>query len=575
MRRPHPIHRHLTLPLVLGLHISPVWAQNAAPDAGSLRQQIEQQRDLQPALPPPVKPPRDAPAPELQPQPGMSVTVKAFTFAGNTLVDSKQLAEAVSAFLNRPLSFEELRRATDAVAAVHREAGWIVRVYLPEQDVSEGTVLLQVVQARYGGLRFEGALAKHVQSAELQAHAEAGQVRGEPIKARALDRALLLADDLPGVSVAGTLAAGDEDGETVLVLRTTNELFIQGDVSLDNNGARSTGSERLSANLSINSPGGRGELVSLSALHTRGSDYGRISITVPVGTDGLRMGLNGSSLHYKLVKGSNAQVSDLKVKGSSGSLGLDLNYPLVRSRTKNLYLSGGLETKSFYNEDINKNIEDPKSYSEYETDSLRLGLSGNSYDEFGVGGANTASLQLLWGRLSMMTAHKQFDTLDRSYRKLSYSLSRLQTLTAQHSLYLSLSGQQTGQVLDSSERYYIGGPTSVRAYPASELGGDSGQLLNAEWRWRLSSALLLTGFLDVGRVVSLPLGIGGDPGDVKTSLILRGQGLSLGWNGPQGLSTRLIWSRRIGAHPRPTLAGTDSDGTLHKNRVWVNASLPF
>jgi hypothetical protein len=42
-----------------------------------------------------------------------------------------------------------------------------------------------------------------------------------------------------------------------------------------------------------------------------------------------------------------------------------------------------------------------------------------------------------------------------------------------------------------------------------------------------------------------------------------------------GLVTKLTLSRRSGQNPKPTLTGTDSDGTLKLNRMWLSASMPF
>ena len=294
-------------------------------------------------------------------------------------------------------------------------------------------------------------------------------------------------------------------------------------------------------------------------------------MTVPDGYNGLRLGASASSMSYKVVDGQQS-ITSLQIKGRSSSLGLDWNYPLVRARMHNLYFSGGLENKGFHSDNRNSNAEDPKSYSDYETNSLRLGLSGNRFDDLAGGGANSGSLQLLWGRLTSMQAHSQIDGIERSYQKINYSASRQQTIADAHSLLLSLQGQHATQVLDSSEKFYIGGAGTVRAYPSSELGGERGQMLTAEWRWRLDSAWVLSAFADHGRVVSLPA----TTSDQRTSLTLRGHGLSLGWQGPSGISSKLTWSRRDGNNPQPvpkTL--TDGDGTLHLNRIWFTASLSF
>lgn len=553
-----PFHTFWPLPIALSLSVSS-WAQTS-PDAGSLRQQIEQQR----TLPLPSARPQSTPLPpEIKPTEGTTIRVKAFRLVGNTLLSSEQLAPALAPFVGQALDFAGLQRTADTVAAAYREAGWIVRAYLPEQDISEGTLTLQVIEAKFAGLRSESEPSKRVMREQLQAFFTGQQSQGQALNAHALDRALLLADDLPGISVAGTLVPGAADAETALVLQTTDEPFFFGDLGVDNTGARATGSNRLTANLNINSPSGQGELLSLSGLHTQGSNYSRLALTVPVGHDGWRAGINASAMNYEVINGPSAN-TDSPIKGRSGTMGLDLSYPLLRARLSNLYLLGGIENKSFFNRDSTVTAD-------YESNTLRMGLSGNRFDNLWGGGANSGSLQLHWGRLASMKAHRQINDIDRSYHKLSYSLSRQQNLTTDHSLLLSLQGQHATQMLDSSEKFYIGGANSVRAYPASEQGGDRGHVLTAEWRWRLDASLLLTAFVDAGRVVTLPK-------TSESSVNLSGLGLSLNWQGPAGISTRLTWARRNGNNPKPLNDNgivSDGDSTLKRDRIWFTASVPF
>lgn len=106
----------LPLPLALAFHASST--AQTQPDAGSLRQQIEQQRSL--PMPPAAPLPRVALPPEIQSLAGIKVRTKAFRFAGNTLLGSEQLAQAVADFASRELDFSGLQRAADAVAAAYR-----------------------------------------------------------------------------------------------------------------------------------------------------------------------------------------------------------------------------------------------------------------------------------------------------------------------------------------------------------------------------------------------------------------------------------------------------------------------
>jgi hemolysin activation/secretion protein len=62
------------------------------------------------------------------------------------------------------------------------------------------------------------------------------------------------------------------------------------------------------------------------------------------------------------------------------------------------------------------------------------------------------------------------------------------------------SGQLTDHNLDSSQKFYLGGPTGVRAYPSSEGSGSEGYLLNLELKKDLPFNLTGSIFYDEGYV---------------------------------------------------------------------------
>lgn len=114
----------------------------------------------------------------------------------------------------------------------------------------------------------------------------------------------------------------------------------------------------------------------------------------------------------------------------------------------------------------------------------------------------------------------------------------------------------------------------MRAYPASEAGGSNGQLLNLELRARLPLGVGLSGFYDWGHVtVNRNNDFAGAA--LINGYVLKGAGLGLAWSAPARLTLKAVWARRIGSHPSPNLNGSDQDGSLHKNRFWLQASLPF
>jgi hemolysin activation/secretion protein len=541
--------------LVLAVPVTSVSLAQTPPDAGALQQQIERERQQQ--LPRRIAPDKPATPAVLPPLAGIVVTVKEFRFAGNTLLSAEQLAPAVAPFLDRPLDYNQLQAAAAAVAETYRAAGWVVRAYLPQQDIKDGIVTLQIIEAVFGGVKLEGRAAR-VAGEQLLRNVSAQQAGGAPLNADALDRALLLADDLPGVTVAGSLAAGAAEGQTDLILKIADEPLLTGEAGLDNTGSRSTGSERFTASLNANSPFGLGDLLSSNLIHTRGSDYLRLAYTIPVGGDGWRLGVNASGLRYKLIVAPYNSSTD---KGTSSTLGLEASYPLIRSRLANLYLNLAYDHKAFDNQ------FGGATTTRYTVDDSSVTLNGNLFDNWGGGGANSASLAWVEGRQDLGTLNiSENAKLDGRFSKLRYSLSRQQVITDSLALFALLAGQEAGKALDSSEKFYLGGSGGVRAYPSSEGGGDSGVMSNLELRWKLPAGFLLTGFYDAGHIRNH---------DGSPSYGLKGAGAALAWQGDNGLNLKAVWARRIGTNPNPTASGNDQDGSLDKNRLWLSASLPF
>ncbi|MCF8209116.1 MAG: ShlB/FhaC/HecB family hemolysin secretion/activation protein [Rhodoferax sp.] len=526
------------------------------PDAGAILQEIE--RNRKPALPAKPSDSKPGESPVLSGLPGDRVTVNRFNFVGNTLIGSEQLASVVAPWLGRAIGFAELREAADAVARHYRDAGWLVRVVLPRQDVTAGQVTLQVVEAVFGGALREGDGPLRLNMSLVMAHFESRLAKGEAVPTEALERALLLADDLPGVKVAGSLRAAAKEGETELVLKLDDEPLWAGDVSGNNSGARSTGSNQLAATLSLASPLGQGELFNASAMAAQGVKYLRLGGSTPLGADGWRAGVSVGAMRYSLVT---SEFAGQGGSGSSGTYGLEASYPLVRSRARNLSLQLALDYKQFDNQLLDR------VQSDYSVRSWSAGLSADMTDTWGGGGMNRASVSLTQGQVDLgaLQAGENPDS-SGGFKKVRYSLSRQQRLTQDMGFLVQLTGQHSDDQLDSSERFGLGGASGVRAYPSSEGSGPSGQMIKLELNRQFPFGLVLTGFYDWGQVRNW---------DSAISYSLKGYGLSLDWHAPTKLSVKVTLARRVGDNPNPTSTGADQDGTLDLNRLWVTASLPF
>lgn len=531
-------------------------------DAGALQQQIERgSKDISPSLKKEL--PQTDIAPDVKQAPvvkdGLTITVKQFRFEGNALLEDEELAEVVKSYSGHPVSFSELQGAAAAIGDAYREKGWVVRSFVPEQAIADGIVTIKIIEAKFGQAKVEGDTDVRVKQDRIEALVLAQQKSNETINTKKIDRALLLVDDLPGISVSGRLREGERYGETDLVLKPTKEALVSGAAIMDNAGSRSTGKERAHGFAQLANPLGIGDMTSAYVLGSEGVAFARLEESIPVGNHGWRIGANASAMHYDLVA---REFKGLDGEGSAESIGLQANYPVIRGREKNLYLNLNYDQKYF------ENRSQSAVSSDYDIKSGTIAFNGNLIDKLGGGGTNSASLGMNFGALDLQAINSGEDAdLDGSFNKFSYSISRIQSLTEAFSLYASFSGQYSPEdKLDSSEMFYLGGPQGVRAYPVSEGGGVDGHLLTTELRWKFLESFQLTGFYDHGYVHN------NAPTDSYT---LDGAGAELTWQSKSGVNLSATWAHRIGDNPNPTTTGHDQDGSLLNNRFWLTLSKRF
>ena len=550
--------------------LSPALGKDVSPvDAGSLQQQIERNQPLRlpPVMSPEVSVGRAIAAPEGAPV----VTVSRFVFKGNTLLTESQLSQILSGQIGLPLSFSALESLVAQVAQAYRDRGWVVRAFLPEQDIVAGLVQIQIVESKLGQIVIEGELPPSLSALKLKRIIQAQQAEGAFLNGSSLDRGLLIADDISGANVSAKMVEGQQEAQTDVLLQVRQRPWLDSNVGLDNSGSPSTGAVRASAMFNINNLGAAGAMLSAQVAKTEGTRYERLGFTFPLGVQGLKLGVNRSQMNYQVLNVG----KDLEALGTSKTTGVDLTYPIIRSRTENVYSTLAMDDKAF------TNYAAGMLASKYGTRALSLSLLGNRLDDWGLaGGTSTWSLAYSAGFLNLAGSPNE-DSLAKdanpggNYRKLRYSLGREQSLNSNWSLYGSFSGQWANKNLDSSEKLVLGGNNGIRAYGPSEAGGANGQILNMEARWRYNPALALSAFYDLGRIqINVSNDYSGAP--AVNNYSLKGGGLAAAWTSEKGTSIKVIWARRTGVNPNANIeTGKDQDGTLVFDRFWFSAAMVF
>ncbi|MDO9355706.1 MAG: ShlB/FhaC/HecB family hemolysin secretion/activation protein, partial [Solirubrobacteraceae bacterium] len=360
--------------------------------------------------------------------------------------------------------------------------------------------------------------------------------------------------------------------------------LLRGDVSFDNAANRSTGSERVNVTLSLEAPFGLGDRLGLAASKTRGTDYLRASASLPVGALGWRVGASASALRYRVLDAFNTTPGRAP-EGHGQAIGLDAQYPLWRSHLAQWNASFGLDQKRQTNDDDNFTPEQLQRTRAARNRSVSAGINGYAFDTLGRGGQTQASAQFVVGRLSLagsplgaLIGDATTENTQGGYQLLRWSLARTQALTPTLSLAATANGQFASRNLDSSEKLYLGGFGAVNAYPSGEAGGSSGQIVNLELRQQLAPGLQLAAFFDWGQLRQYQRNEradGNGPLVAHNSVTLKGPGLALNYRADNGVHLRAVYAHRMGANPLATANGNDSDGSLHRHRLWLSAGITF
>ena len=579
----HRLTGALSLALAGLLTSSTLWAQSEPnrPDAGSILQQLTPQiPQIAPGLPS-LEPRQDDPLAPI-PAAGPTVLIKSMIIVDldNVLSDEEKTA-LVGEAVDQRLDYAGMLSYRDRVTAYLRAKGYLMaRAFLPRQDVTDGTVEIHILIGRLDheqSFLFEAdpSLPEAIDTAWLAKMAAAKLTPGTPLDEASLNASVLKMSDLHGISATAALTQGAELGE----LRVRYQLQAEPRHNLlawvDNQGNASTGVGQVAAQYRLVNPSGRGDQLSVFATKSDGVDLFVPSYAMAVNPHGLMLNLSLTSLDYRVIT-AEGRLADLNGSVLGASAGL--SYALLRSRVRNLFISGELGKQQLLD------YANGSLTNQRDKHTLKLGFNGDWLDGRYGGGFNSWSVNWTQGQLDLNGApdnalkdQQTFQTAG-GYTKLNLSYNRIQRLNADWTASLAYRGQRAFKNLDSSEKMSLGGPSGVRAYPGSEASGDEADLVNIELRYELPQtgwfdSAQLTAFYDIGWVQ-----LHKDLGEQRPSnqneinaYSLQGVGVGMRMTRRNNLMLQAQVASKIGGNPGVDNNGNDSDGRRDTMRVWLQA----
>jgi hemolysin activation/secretion protein len=329
--------------LVAASASGPVLAQSV----GSLTQGLPSREQLNPAArAAPQTPDRDlfsigssGPCP-LASSP-LTFTLKSVDFHGAPPAEQKALEAAYAGRVGQTIPVGEICDIRDSASRILFHNGILARVEIPEQHITDGALVMEVIEARVVNVRVRGD-AGPVQDL---VDSYVGKLRNmTPFDLNKAQRYLLLASDLPGIRIAAVIrpSTTSEERGAVDIDVTVKRDIADVIVNVQNMGSDPIGPWGGLIRGDLNSLTPFGEQTSLtlfSAFDWPEQRVAQLVETAHFGSEGLAGKL---SLVYGETRPGGV-LAPLDLASTAFIAEATVAYPLVRTRRRNLTLSGGLD----------------------------------------------------------------------------------------------------------------------------------------------------------------------------------------------------------------------------------------
>jgi len=323
---------------------------------------------------------------------------------GNTVMGKEHIVSLMQPYVGTMITSAELKAIAAKITQLFVEQGYATtKCIIPAQQVSNGVVVLKVVEGQLGQIKLSGAETYRydVRLFLAQLH----DLQGKVIHLPTLNSRLRLLSQLPATRVQPTLVQ-QAGGVTDLVLKLT-DLEDNFSLSVNNSGSRFTGKNRISSSAVFNNVTGNSDVL-IMALTTSLNNVkylGSMSFNYqrPVGGSGGKLGVGYSNLYYRMDPAA-VGFDQVRYEGGTHSLGLRYEQPLwledEASSQKSYSWSAGFERKTAQAKTIyNTSFDQPAGFAYVDSeDRLMVGDITLQTEQFtllkGFKGRSFASVSL-------------------------------------------------------------------------------------------------------------------------------------------------------------------------------------
>lgn len=397
--------------------------------------------------------------------------IKHLQVSGNTLLGQADIDVLLSGHLGDSRRFADVEAARQALEGRYLELGYsTVRVVLPEQEISAGTIRLQVQEMKLGTV--ELVAARHHDLDNVRASLP-GLVDGAVPNTTALAESLRLANENPSKQTH-LLFKPDPAGQRVdALLRLEDEKPWKTFITADNTGTSQTGRTRIGigyqhANLFNRDHVGTVQYITSAE---KPSDVSIVGFGYRLPLYGLTDAIDLYGGYSDVNSGNLAGLFNVSGKGTI--VGARYSHYFTQTSAFEHKLSAGLDHRAYQN-DID--ASGTQLGTDVTVHPVNLTWSTLWKGDTGqVGGYASWFLNLTGGS----NGHDSDFNAARLGARADYQLFRFggsasRQFAGDWQLRLAFDAQYTREPLISGEQFGIGGQDSVRGFAEREVNGDRG-----------------------------------------------------------------------------------------------------
>ena len=398
---------------------------------------------------------------------------------GNTKLNKKEMERTLYPFLGPNKDLESVDLARTALEELYKTQGYqTVSVDIPEQDVKNGIVYLQVVEGKISRLQVKDSRYFSMgKIKETVPELAEGNVPHFPTMQKQL---AALGSQSPDRKVQPVLRAGDTPGTLEVDLKVQDELPFHGRVEL--NGRNAQGTERMRLVSTMHYDNLWQSMHSASLMYmVSPQDSSEVQVwsgtyAMPLFNTDMRLALYGVNSSSNV-----AYAGSQAIVGAGSIFGARLVKPFAAINNYSHSATFGIDYKDF-KENINPlgssgyAIQTPITYLPFLTQysgSVRRESSFTSFDvalHFSVRDLGNSQAQF---------ENKRYKA-SASYFYLTGDLKHQHDLPLGMELKSHFSGQVADSPLISNEQYSMGGALNVRGYFETQALADSGAFSSFE-----------------------------------------------------------------------------------------------